>query len=72
MTIIIILYVQEEGKQFDVIFGDLTDIPIRDDGGAVIPFVKSVLEKSFALLPVGMLISVPEPGARTTQFRLSS
>ena len=43
---------KEEKKQFDVIFGDLTDIPIHD-GGSTWQFVRSILRSSLLLLPVG-------------------
>ena len=43
----------EEKKTFDVIFGDLTDIPIHADGSTW-NFVKAVIKSSLRLLPVGM------------------
>jgi len=43
---------QEENKKFDVIFGDLTDIPIHQ-GGSTWKFVTSVIKNSLLLLPVG-------------------
>ena len=42
----------EEKKQFDVIFGDLTDIPIHD-GGSTWQFVRAIVRSSLLLLPVG-------------------
>lgn len=42
----------EEKKTFDVIFGDLTDIPIHADGSTW-NFVKAVIKSSLRLLPVG-------------------
>ena len=45
----------EEKKQFDVIFGDLTDIPIHD-GGSTWQFVRGVVRSSLLLLPVGELL----------------
>ena len=43
---------QEEKKTFDVIFGDLTDIPIHQ-GGSTWNFVSAVIKNSLRLLPVG-------------------
>ena len=43
---------QEENKKFDVIFGDLTDIPIHE-GGSTWRFVTAVIKNSLRLLPVG-------------------
>ena len=43
---------QKENKKFDVIFGDLTDIPIHE-GGSTWKFVISVITNSLKLLPVG-------------------
>ena len=45
----------EEKKTFDVIFGDLTDIPIHT-GGSTWNFVKAVIKSSLRLLPVGEFI----------------
>jgi len=42
----------EEGKQFDFIFGDLTDIPVHNEGSTW-EFVRSILKLSLSLLPVG-------------------
>ena len=42
----------EEGKQFDFIFGDLTDIPVHTENSTW-EFVRSILKLSFSLLPVG-------------------
>ena len=42
----------EEKKTFDVIFGDLTDIPIHAEGSTW-EFVKAVIKSSLRLLPVG-------------------
>ena len=43
---------KEEKKQFDFIFGDLTDIPIHD-GGSTWQFVRAIVRSSLLLLPVG-------------------
>lgn len=40
-----------EGKKFDYVFGDLTDIPISDTPtGELWDFIRSILEKSFKIL----------------------
>lgn len=41
----------KEGKKFDYVFGDLTDIPISDTPtGEVWNFIRTILEKSFKIL----------------------
>jgi len=44
---------KEEGRQFDVIFGDLTDIPVHGDDTSTWNFVRTVVRTSLLLLPVG-------------------
>ena len=46
---------QENNRQFDYIFGDLTDIPIHD-GGSTWQFVRAIVRSSLLLLPVGELL----------------
>jgi len=41
-----------EGRKFDVIFGDLTDIPVHE-GGETWDFVRAILFQSLSILPVG-------------------
>jgi len=43
---------KEEKKQFDVIFGDLTDIPLHQ-GDSTWAWVRSVVKMALSLLPVG-------------------
>lgn len=44
----------KEGKKFDYVFGDLTDIPISDTPtGEVWNFIRTILEKSFKILKPG-------------------
>jgi spermidine synthase len=43
---------KEEKKQFDIIFGDLTDIPVHE-GGDTWEFVRTVVKAALSLLPVG-------------------
>jgi len=43
---------KEEGRKFDVIFGDLTDIPVHQ-GGETWAFVKSILLQSLTNLQIG-------------------
>ena len=45
---------KEEKKQFDIIFGDLTDIPVHE-GGSTWEFVRTVIKSALSLLPVGEL-----------------
>lgn len=41
----------KEGKKFDYVFGDLTDIPISDTPtGEIWDFIRTILEKSFKVL----------------------
>lgn len=41
----------KEGRKFDYVFGDLTDIPITDTpSGEIWEFIKSILETSFKVL----------------------
>lgn len=41
----------KDGRKFDVVFGDLTDIPISDTPtGEIWDFIRSILEKSFKIL----------------------
>lgn len=41
----------KEGRKFDYVFGDLTDIPISDTPtGEIWDFIRSILEKSFKIL----------------------
>lgn len=41
----------KEGKQFDYVFGDLTDIPISDTPtGEIWDFIRTILEQSFKIL----------------------
>lgn len=43
-------YIKDDRK-FDVVFGDLTDIPISDTPtGEIWDFIRSILEKSFKIL----------------------
>merc|ERR1712203_1272230 len=44
---------KEEGRQFDVIFGDLTDIPVHGNDTSTWNFVRTVVRTSLLLLPVG-------------------
>lgn len=40
-----------DGRKFDYVFGDLTDIPISDTPtGEIWDFIRTILEKSFAVL----------------------
>merc|ERR1712037_55515 len=43
----------EEGRQFDVIFGDLTDIPVHGNDTSTWNFVRTVVRTSLLLLPIG-------------------
>ena len=47
---------KEEKKQFDIIFGDLTDIPVHE-GGSTWEFVRTVVKAALSLLPVGEFLS---------------
>lgn len=49
----------KEGKKFDYVFGDLTDIPISDTPtGEIWNFIRSILEKSFKILkPTGKYLT---------------
>ena len=41
----------KDGRKFDYVFGDLTDIPISDTPtGQIWDFIRSILEKSFKIL----------------------
>lgn len=41
----------KEGKKFDFVFGDLTDIPISDTPtGEIWDFIRTILESSFKVL----------------------
>lgn len=41
----------KDGKTFDFVFGDLTDIPISDTPtGEIWDFIRTILEKSFKIL----------------------
>lgn len=41
----------EEGRKFDYVFGDLTDIPISDTpSGEIWNFIMTILDKSFKVL----------------------
>lgn len=41
----------KDGRKFDYVFGDLTDIPISDTPtGEIWDFIRTILEKSFAVL----------------------
>lgn len=41
----------KDGRKFDYVFGDLTDIPISDTPtGEIWDFIRSILEKSFKIL----------------------
>merc|ERR1712012_1448796 len=44
---------KEEGRQFDVIFGDLTDIPVHGNDTSTWNFVRTVVRTSLLLLPIG-------------------
>ena len=44
---------REEGQQFDVIFGDLTDIPVHGRDTETWAFVRAVIRQALLLLPVG-------------------
>lgn len=44
---------KEEKRQFDVIFGDLTDIPVHGGDTSTWAFVRGVVRTSLLLLPVG-------------------
>ena len=48
---------EKDNKKFDVIFGDLTDIPIHE-GGSTWKFVTNVIKSSLKLLPIGMTIQL--------------
>merc|ERR1712037_1009580 len=41
------------GRQFDVIFGDLTDIPVHGNDTSTWNFVRAVVRTSLLLLPIG-------------------
>ena len=43
---------KEEKKQFDVIFGDLTDIPVHQ-GDSTWAWIRSILKLALSLLPLG-------------------
>jgi len=43
---------KEEKRQFDIIFGDLTDIPVHE-GDNTWEFVRTVIKSALSLLPVG-------------------
>ena len=43
---------KEEKKQFDVIFGDLTDIPVHQ-GDSTWAWIRSIVKLALSLLPVG-------------------
>lgn len=44
----------KEGKKFDYVFGDLTDIPISDTPtGEIWNFIRTILETSFKILKPG-------------------
>ena len=43
---------KEEKKQFDIIFGDLTTIPVHE-GGDTWDFVRTVIKSALTLIPVG-------------------
>ena len=43
---------KEEKKQFDVIFGDLTDIPVHQ-GDSTLAWIRSIVKIALSLLPVG-------------------
>lgn len=49
----------KEGKKFDYVFGDLTDIPISDTPtGEMWNFIRSILEHSFKILkPTGKYLT---------------
>lgn len=41
----------KDGRKFDFVFGDLTDIPISDTPtGEIWDFIRAILEKSFKIL----------------------
>lgn len=41
----------KEGKKFDFVFGDLTDIPISDTPtGEIWNFIRTILQQSFKIL----------------------
>ena len=41
----------KDGKKFDYVFGDLTDIPISDTPtGEIWDFIRTILEQSFKIL----------------------
>jgi len=44
---------KDEGRQFDVIFGDLTDIPVHGNDISTWNFVRTIVRTSLLLLPVG-------------------
>lgn len=42
---------QQQGRKFDYVFGDLTDIPISDTPtGEIWNFIRTILEQSFKIL----------------------
>lgn len=44
----------EEGRKFDYVFGDLTDVPISEDSSSELwSFIGVILEKSFKVLKPG-------------------
>ena len=43
---------KEEKKQFDVIFGDLTDIPVHQ-GDSTWAWIRSTVKLALSLLPLG-------------------
>lgn len=49
----------KEGKKFDYVFGDLTDIPISDTPtGEIWNFIRSILQHSFKILkPTGKYLT---------------
>jgi len=43
---------KSEGRMFDFVFGDLTDIPVHEGGGTW-DFVRSILFQALSILPIG-------------------
>jgi len=61
---------QEDKKQFYVIFGDLTDIPVHGGDTTTWAFVRNVVRTSLLLLPVGGKYYTHVNGANSTNALL--
>ena len=45
---------KQEERQFDIIFADLTDVPVHDGETETWDFVRSILTKAIQLIPQGI------------------